>query len=179
MAKSYNIDRLTREDIFGGRLIAPMRQRLKKQGVDTKHYDYNADMAIITHYLQNQGLPEAEMYIDALPLMEQYYRATHTDLLEDAPVDQNAVLDLFAAAEEGAPCQRFRDNRSFTFIDLFAGIGGFRIALEQLGGRCVYASEFDITAQKNYGMNHGVVPFGDIKKQENKKSNDDDFGHGR
>lgn len=168
MAKSYNIDRLTREDIFGGRLITPMRQRLKKQGVDTKHYDYNADMAIITHYLQNQGLPEAEMYADALPLMEQYYRATHTDLLEDAPVDQNAVLDLFAAAQEGAPCQRFRDNRSFTFIDLFAGIGGFRIALEQLGGRCVYASEFDITAQKNYGMNHGVVPFGDIKKQENK-----------
>ena len=51
---------------------------------------------------------------------------------------------------------------------MFAGIGGFRIALEQLGGRCVYASEFDTSAQRTYGMNHGVVPFGDITLQENK-----------
>lgn len=38
---------------------------------------------------------------------------------------------------------------SFTFIDLFAGIGGFRIALQRLGGRCVFSSEWDVQAQKN------------------------------
>ena len=44
--------------------------------------------------------------------------------------------------------QRNEDN--FTFIDLFAGIGGFRIALEKTGGKCVFSSEWDINSQKTY-----------------------------
>ena len=51
---------------------------------------------------------------------------------------------------------------SFTFIDLFAGIGGFRIALESLGGICVFSSEWDVQAQKTYAANFGEVPAGDI-----------------
>lgn len=170
MAKSYNIDKLTREDIFGGRVIAPMRQWLKEHGAaDTRKYDYNADMAIITHYLQNRFQPEADLYAaDARPVIERYYRATHTDLPEDAEVDMAAAEALFEEASAGALCRQYRHNNSFTFVDLFAGIGGFRIAMEQLGGRCVYASEFNTMAQKSYGMNHGVVPFGDITLQENK-----------
>ena len=170
MPKSYTIDRLTREEIFGGRVIAPMRQWLKNNGIaDTRKFDYNADMAIITHYLQNRNQLEAASYeADALPLLERYYRATHTELGENEPVDIEKAIALFAAVED-APIRRLhKDNQSFTFVDLFAGIGGFRIALEQLGGRCVYASEFDLIAQKSYGMNHGVIPFGDIKLQENK-----------
>lgn len=55
---------------------------------------------------------------------------------------------------------------SFTFIDLFAGIGGFRIALQHCGGKCVFTSEFDLAAQKTYEANFGDVPAGDITKQE-------------
>lgn len=54
----------------------------------------------------------------------------------------------------------------FTFIDLFAGIGGFRIAMQKCGGECVFTSEFDPAAQKTYEANFGDVPYGDITKQE-------------
>ena len=51
----------------------------------------------------------------------------------------------------------------FTFIDLFAGIGGFRIALRSLGGKCVFSSEWNLYSQKTYDRNFGEMPFGDIK----------------
>ena len=53
---------------------------------------------------------------------------------------------------------------SFTFIDLFAGIGGFRIAMQECGGKCVFSSEWDKAAQKTYFDNYGEVPFGDITR---------------
>jgi DNA (cytosine-5)-methyltransferase 1 len=52
----------------------------------------------------------------------------------------------------------------FTFIDLFAGIGGTRLAFEKVGGRCVFSSEIDKYARKTYFTNFGEVPFGDIRK---------------
>jgi DNA (cytosine-5)-methyltransferase 1 len=60
----------------------------------------------------------------------------------------------------------FPPNKSpkFTFIDLFAGIGGFRIALQQLGGKCIFSSEWDRHAKETYFQNYGEVPFGDIKQ---------------
>ena len=48
----------------------------------------------------------------------------------------------------------------FTFIELFAGIGGFRVGLEALGGRCVFASEMDREAQHLYKVNFGDEPCG-------------------
>lgn len=50
----------------------------------------------------------------------------------------------------------------YTFIDLFAGLGGFRIALESLGANCVYSNEWDIHVQKVYAENFGDMPDGDI-----------------
>lgn len=50
------------------------------------------------------------------------------------------------------------------FIDLFAGIGGFRLALEQAGGRCVFSSEIDSFSRKTYEANFGQEPSGDIKE---------------
>ncbi len=52
----------------------------------------------------------------------------------------------------------------FTFIDLFAGIGGFRLGLEAVGGRCVFTSEWDRWAQKTYNAWHGETPHGDIRE---------------
>lgn len=51
----------------------------------------------------------------------------------------------------------------FKFIDLFAGIGGFRIAMQEQGGRCVFSSEWDASAQKTYEANFGEIPYGDIR----------------
>ena len=51
---------------------------------------------------------------------------------------------------------------SFEFIDLFAGIGGLRLAFEDAGGTCVFSSEWDKNSQKTYESNFGEVPAGDI-----------------
>jgi DNA (cytosine-5)-methyltransferase 1 len=66
-------------------------------------------------------------------------------------------------------------NPKFTFIDLFAGIGGFRLAMQSLGGKCVFTSEWDVHAQKTYKANFGEVPFGDITKEETKSYIPDNF----
>jgi len=55
-----------------------------------------------------------------------------------------------------------------TFIDLFAGLGGFRLALESLGAQCVYSNEWDKHAQKVYESNFGEIPEGDITKVDEK-----------
>ena len=55
---------------------------------------------------------------------------------------------------------------AFTFIDLFAGIGGMRIAFEKVGGECVFSSEWDKFAQLTYAANFGDTPHGDITQVE-------------
>ena len=50
----------------------------------------------------------------------------------------------------------------FHFIDLFCGIGGFRIAFEGLGGKCVFSSDWDKYSQITYKENFGELPEGDI-----------------
>lgn len=62
----------------------------------------------------------------------------------------------------------------FTFIDLFAGIGGFHLAMHELGGKCVFASEWDKDAQETYEANYGIAPFGDITKIDEKDIPDHD-----
>lgn len=61
------------------------------------------------------------------------------------------------------------NTAKFTFIDLFAGIGGFRLALQSLGGKCVFTSELDEKAQLTYKANFGDAPFGDITKEITKQ----------
>ena len=66
------------------------------------------------------------------------------------------------------------ESPKFTFIDLFAGIGGFRLAFQELGGKCVFSSEYNYFAQKTYEANFGEVPFGDITKIDEKEIPDHD-----
>lgn len=63
----------------------------------------------------------------------------------------------------------------YTFIDLFAGLGGFHLALNSLGARCVYANEWDIPAQQVYKMNFGITPEGDITKVDENTIPDHDI----
>ena len=55
------------------------------------------------------------------------------------------------------------EKYDFTFIDLFAGIGGFRLAFQKAGGLSVFSSEWDEAAQKTYEANYGEIPVGDIR----------------
>ena len=79
-------------------------------------------------------------------------RASHTEITPFLPFDE-AVKEVLTA-----------DMLPFKFIDLFAGIGGFRAALGKLGGRCVFSSEWDRYSQKTYVEWYGDCPHGDIRK---------------
>lgn len=64
---------------------------------------------------------------------------------------------------------------SFTFIDLFAGIGGTRTAFEKAGGKCIFTSEWDKHSQLTYYANFGEMPNGDIRSIDEKKIPDHDI----
>ena len=77
----------------------------------------------------------------------------------ESPLETNLFADFFQVP---FPAPK---NPKFTFIDLFAGIGGIRIAMQNSGGKCVYSSEWNTQAQRTYFINYGEMPFGDITKE--------------
>jgi hypothetical protein len=83
-------------------------------------------------------------------------------LLEGAWKEEDE-LPLFANVDV-PPATIVRGGLPFTFIDLFAGIGGLRLGLERVGGRCIFSSEWDKYAQKTYSTWFGEMPHGDIRK---------------
>lgn len=101
---------------------------------------------------------------------------TNSPLVEDIlGVDQLSIGDKVTVAweiqqisDELASVPYRQIDGAFTFIDLFAGIGGFRLALQSLGGKCVFSSEWDKFSQKTYSKNFGEYPFGDITSEETK-----------
>lgn len=86
----------------------------------------------------------------------QLYRAPFTTQKGEAAVPEPFAKPKVAFKESQTP--------HFTFVDLFAGIGGFRIAGQKVNGSCVFTSEWDKYARRAYFMNFGQVPFGDITK---------------
>ena len=75
----------------------------------------------------------------------------------------NAVTQMLAKTKSPK-----NDTAAFTFIDLFAGIGGMRIAFERAGGHCVYSNEWNKYSQQTYYANFGDQPEGDITKVDAK-----------
>lgn len=71
--------------------------------------------------------------------------------------------------------EKILKKSNFKFIDLFAGIGGTRIAFERNGGKCVFSSEWDSPCQKTYQANFGEIPYGDITKIDAKNIPDFDI----
>ncbi|MDQ8011882.1 MAG: DNA cytosine methyltransferase [Flavobacterium nitrogenifigens] len=122
--------------------------------------------AVVTHYLHNyhNGVKdhfeeEAAQYIKQI--VEYKNEEEKLNMVSDSALQQL----LFEVEDVPFPTP---ENYTFKFIDLFAGIGGFRIALQNVGGKCVYTSEWNADSQKTYRTNFGEVPFGDITKEVTK-----------
>lgn len=76
-----------------------------------------------------------------------------------SPTRFNKIVTL----PEHAPLRRNQAQPAqFRFIDLFAGIGGIRLPFQEIGGECVFSSEWDKFAQVTYAANYGEIPSGDI-----------------
>jgi len=133
----------------------------------------NHKKAIVTHYLHNINNGVANHFKkDALKYLKEYvqYQEVENNL---SMVAEDALQQLLFEVEN-VPFPT-PENYNFKFVDLFAGIGGFRIAMQNLGGKCVFTSEWDKEAQKTYHANFGEVPFGDITKEQTKDFIPDGF----
>lgn len=126
------------------------------------------EKAAFTHYLHNNDNDVSDFYKDKAQsyvktiLHNKYPNENVTnDVAEDAL--QYLLYDQKTSVPFPSP-----NNPEFKFVDLFAGIGGFRMALQNLNGKCVFTSEWDKYAKKTYSANYGEVPFGDITKEETK-----------
>jgi DNA (cytosine-5)-methyltransferase 1 len=133
----------------------------------------NHKKAIITHYLHNIDNGVSNHFkTEAEKALREYvsYKNEEENL---SLVAEDALQQLlFEVNDVPFPTP---ENYRFKFIDLFAGVGGFRLAMQNLGGKCVFTSEWDKDAQKTYRANFGEVPFGDITKEETKKFIPDGF----
>ncbi len=109
------------------------------------------NLAYFTHYLHNTKNGGSKFYkSNAVEYFEK---------IAEEPLKEYLRLKL----EFDVPFPPIKKPK-FTFIDLFAGIGGFRIAMQELKGKCVFSSEIDKYAKQTYDLNFGEVPFGDITK---------------
>lgn len=144
---------------------------------DGNQITLSEQMAYLTHFIQNHKISHKLSYSQkALEIIEdvsEYLNATDegNDIVSEPAVDYSYSLfsDIVHPRFPSAA------NPKFTFIDLFAGIGGFRIALQSLGGKCVFSSEWDANAQKTYFYNFGEIPYGDITKESIKNCIPDGF----
>ena len=130
--------------------------------------------AVITHFLHNKEKDVAQIFKnDAVKytkeiLQYEYPEEDITNIVAEEAL-QYGIFDTF-----DIPFPPIK-NPKFKFIDLFAGIGGFRLAMQNLGGKCVFTSEWDKDAKRTYKANFGESPFGDITKEETKGFIPDDF----
>lgn len=129
--------------------------------------DTDSGLANLTHYFQNSKNGVSHFF---KPIAKEYLIEQHEklNLVEDPD------LNYYLPITWDIPFPPL-PNPKFTFIDLFAGIGGIRLAYQNLGGKCVFTSEWDSFSKKTYEANFGEVPFGDITKIPESKIPDHDI----
>lgn len=111
-------------------------------------------LAHLTHYFQNHKNGVSEYF---KPSAKEYL----TDLHEKLSIVEEPEFQYYLPIKWDIPFPP-PTNPKFKFIDLFAGIGGIRLAYQNLGGKCVFTSEWNDQAKRTYEANFGEVPFGDI-----------------
>ncbi|GAB1447187.1 DNA (cytosine-5-)-methyltransferase [Bacteroidota bacterium] len=125
------------------------------------------DLAYLTHFLQNHKNGVSQYY---KPAAVSFLRELH----EEQKITQEPDFQYYLPIRWDVPFPP-PTNPKFKFIDLFAGIGGIRLAFQNLGGKCVFTSEWDTYSKKTYEANFGEVPFGDITKIHEKEIPDHDI----
>ncbi len=130
--------------------------------------------ASVSHWLQNPALSvpffSNSMRNESCLLLNRLQKenrgepeSDHDSEYLSTSIPKSPYLIKFDFLSEDVP---FPPPKSwdFTFIDLFAGIGGFRIAFQNAGGKCVFTSEWDKHAKETYEANFGEYPYGDIRE---------------
>ncbi len=123
----------------------------KKLRLDESKWKEEENLAAITHYLQNRQNGAGKLYYSIPEVVDFVSKVEDTDFQYNLPIEWDVPF----------PPPK---NPRFKFVDLFAGIGGIRLAYQNLGGKCVFTSEWNTYAKKTYEANFGEVPFGDITK---------------
>lgn len=160
-------------------IICPKFSLLYKSIMDKKYSDIKEKLQIVvdkkttnelahlTHYFQNHKNG-----------VSQYFRPSATEYLtelhEELNILQEPDFQYYLPIKWDIPFPP-TENPTFKFIDLFAGIGGIRLAYQNNGGKCVFTSEWDTYAKKTYEANFGEVPFGDITQISEKDIPDHDI----
>ena len=114
------------------------------------------DLAHLTHYFQNHKNGVSQYF---QPIAKEYL----TELHEKLNIVEEPDFQYYLPIKWDIPFPPPTEPK-FKFIDLFAGIGGLRMAYQNNGGKCVFTSEWDTYSKKTYEANFGEVPFGDITK---------------
>ena len=130
----------------------PSKRNYEEEFSDWNKYELDEKYALISHLIQLGNIKEAQKY---------------KDILEKNGIPVSALPDTVKFNKDNN-IEIIPHGDKFTFIDLFAGIGGFRLAMQEVGGKCVFSSEWDEAAKETYFQNYGEVPFGDITKPETK-----------
>jgi DNA (cytosine-5)-methyltransferase 1 len=130
--------------------------------------------AALTHYLHNKNGVSHFYKKEATNQIKRILEYTYPDKETTNQVAEEALKYFLFDFKKDVPFPE-PTTPKFKFIDLFAGIGGFRLALQNLGGKCVFTSEWDEQAKKTYQANFGEIPFGDITKDSTKAFIPDGF----
>lgn len=130
--------------------------------------------AAFTHYLHNHKNGVSKFYkADAVQHVKNLFEYKFPEK-EVSHLAAEEALQYLIFQQENTPFPAPLEP-DFKFIDLFAGIGGFRLAFQNLKGKCVFTSEWDKYSKQTYQANFGEVPFGDITKKTTKEYIPDGF----
>ena len=130
--------------------------------------------AVITHFLHNNKNGVSQFFKnDAIKYTKEILQCEYPkNEISNHVAEEALQYGIFETFDIPFPPV---ENPKFKFIDLFAGIGGFRLAMQNLGGKCVFTSEWDKEAKRTYKANFGERPFGDITKEATKAFIPDGF----
>ena len=145
---------------------------------------YETQVAILSHYLHTldgkHDIASGEKRYEILGAIRDYIEYKHKQDKKNPLWENVSDEAVWMAAESPLENDFFADffkvpfpapeNPKFTFIDLFAGMGGFRLAMQAQGEKCVFSSEWNAYSQKTYFSNFGDMPFGDITKEVTKSN---------